>query len=840
MKTNQKKKKRKFLTVQWNLLILVTFAILSLLSVGLIRTKLLKNMQEMGEILTRNYSAEQQNNITVYQTMLELGVAYIDEQVLAGSSEEEIQQWIHHFFENIAKARSQQTIDPYCIIDGKIIAAQPWEGDATYPYEQTVWYQQALEADGEVIFTDVYQDAITGKSVITLAQKATHSDSVLAFDIFVENFYTEENPIHLPEGSSYYLCDQSGSVLYYMTEMQKPQEEIQGYVSGLVKQIVKGELKDFDASIYDLEGQRQGVYYYEMSNGWISVLTIPFDTILKNLSGFLWLMTALFLGFLAMVVFVTIRNYRIDRAMKRTDETVHALGNFYYAIYRVNVKQSVYEIVKCPEDIAQYLPTQGSYDTFLQAIRHFVSESTYQEFAESFSLSNLQRILEEHDKEYGGDFLRLYGDIEKWVNVRVLFGETFDVDEVVLCFRVVDREKRQKLDQLRLLQSALDSAKRSTEAKTAFFNHMSHDMRTPLNAILGLSDLVQHDLENPEKVADYMHKISLAGRQLLGLVNDVLDISSIEQGALSLDYQSFDIQQCVTDATAIFQEEAKRTQKEFSVSFEIQQKQVLGDSFRIGQILNNLLSNAFKYSNKGDRISIQVKQENNFAKYTIVVSDTGVGMSESFLEHIFEPYARETRFGAKNISGTGLGMPIVQSLVLEMQGDISVESKLGEGSTFTVVLPLQPAQQEEEVTVQVAEKQPFSLEGKKILLAEDNEINMEIAVTILTMNGLEVVSAYNGKEAVEIFTDSPVGTFDAILMDMQMPEMNGCEAAKAIRALAREDAAKVPIIAVTANAFAEDIALTADAGMNAHISKPIDFTVLCTTLEQWIQKRNTP
>lgn len=834
----QKEKRRRFLTIQWNLLILITFAILSLLSVGLIRTKLLQNMQEMGEILTRNYSADQQNNITIYQTMLELGVAYIDEQVLSGSSEEEIQQWLQRFFENITEARSEKTIDPYAIIDGRIIAAQPWEGDATYAYTQTAWYQKALEADGAVIFTDVYQDAITGKSVITLAQKASHSNSVLAFDIFVENFYTADNPIHLPEGSSYYLCDQSGNVLYYMTDMQMPPEAIQGYVKSLVAQITKGELAEFDAYIYDLEGNRQGVYYATMSNGWISVLTISFDTILENLSGFLWLMTALFLGFLAMVIFVTIRNYRIDRAMKRTDETVHALGNFYYAIYRVNAKQSIYEIIKCPEDIKQYLPQQGSYDILLQAISRFVSEKTFQDFAESFSLSNLQRILAQHDKEYGGDFLRLFEDAEKWVNVQVLFDETFEADEAVLCFRVVDREKRQQLDQLRLLQSALDSAKRSTEAKTAFFNHMSHDMRTPLNAILGLSELVEHNLQDSEKVSDYMHKISLAGRQLLGLVNDVLDISRIEQGALSLDYQAFDIQQCVMDAAAIFQEEAKRAQKEFSVSFAIQQKQVLGDSFRIGQILNNLLSNAFKYSNQGDCVSIQVKQEKCNAKYCIMVSDTGVGMSESFLEHIFEPYARETQFGAKNISGTGLGMLIVQSLVLEMHGEISVQSTLGEGSTFTVILPLQPAQQEDTVSVQAAEKQFFSLEGKTILLAEDNAINMEIAVAILSMNGVDVVSAYNGKEAVEAFANSPIGTFDAVLMDMQMPEMNGCEATKAIRALAREDATQVPIIAVTANAFAEDIALTAEAGMNAHISKPIDFTVLCTTLEQWIQKRN--
>ena len=267
----------------------------------------------------------------------------------------------------------------------------------------------------------------------------------------------------------------------------------------------------------------------------------------------------------------------------------------------------------------------------------------------------------------------------------------------------------------------------------------------------------------------------------------------------------------------------------------------MGDPFRVSQVINNLLSNAFKFTSANDSVKVEVSQleKGDYSKYKIVVSDTGLGMSEDFLKKVFEPYARETRFSTKKIAGTGLGMAIVKNLVDQMNGHIYVESRLGDGSAFTVTLPF-ITDEEEEILAQEStkndNKKAFSLEGKNILLAEDNMINMEVATEILSMNGINIVQAWNGKEAVEIFKKSKEFEFDAILMDMQMPEMGGCDAAKDIRALNRSDAGKVPIIAVTANAFAEDISATAEAGMNAHISKPIDFNILCGTLEELINE----
>ena len=366
-------------------------------------------------------------------------------------------------------------------------------------------------------------------------------------------------------------------------------------------------------------------------------------------------------------------------------------------------------------------------------------------------------------------------------------------------------------------------------------------MRTPLNAIIGLSELAEKHLDDREKMKDYMSKISFSSQQLLGLINDILEISKLEKGKITLDTKHFDLKKCITDCADMVRDQIKREGKTFTLDFDIKTREVYGDSFRVTQILSNLLSNAVKFTSEGDTISLKVseRQNSDFVKYKLVLKDTGAGMSRDFLDRIFIPYEREVRFGAKNVSGTGLGMPIVKNILSQMNGEISVESELGKGSTFTVILPFRKADVEEEM-----EDNPVSgeteedfLRNRKILLAEDNEINMEIACELLDMYGAQVIKAWNGKEAVDLFADSGEGEFDVILMDMQMPEMDGCEAARTIRRMKRRDAATIPIIAVTANAFAEDLSATAAAGMNAHISKPIDFSLLCRTLKEVMDRQ---
>ena len=450
--------------------------------------------------------------------------------------------------------------------------------------------------------------------------------------------------------------------------------------------------------------------------------------------------------------------------------------------------------------------------------------------------------------DHGGDYQRRFGDTYRWVNIRTLYNPELIRDEVILCFRDVDAEKRREMQHTIILQEALDEARKSTKAKAEFFSRMSHDMRTPLNAIIGCCSLAEksHEANDKGKVWEYIKKIEFSGNQLLGLINDILELSRMEAGKNNLDQRELDLGQLLTNIADIFRDRAQEEGKTLEVSLDFRESNVVGDEKKISQIVNNLLSNAVKYSNPGDTIRLEARQFDfrEHSKYQIVVEDTGIGMSPSFLEHLFDPYSRETAFSSHPTVGTGLGMAIVKSLVQQMSGEISVDSTLGKGSRFTVTLPLKTIRKQETAKPGEPELEavPFEWTKRRVLLAEDNALNREIAAEILRQLGAQVLTAVNGAEAVRVFRAEAPYSIDVILMDMQMPEMDGCQAAAAIRRLDRPDAAGIPMIAVTANAFAEDIDRTTKAGMNDHISKPIDPAILRKTMEKlmaaWDTSRN--
>lgn len=840
MIVNWFRKNKNFFTenLRRNLLILLSFSVIIAFGVRLVHIRLLQNTQKMGTYLTYNYAAQEQNNITIYETLIELGMEYIDQQVQDNATPEEFQQWIYTLFENTSKMLNDPFIDMYAVIDGKLIAANPWEGDSTYDYQSTDWYQSAIKGDGKTVFTDCYRDVVTGQMITTIVKKSQNSENVLAFDVFLNKLRTYSNPSMLPEGGSYYLCDRSGTPIYYQSTLTDTSfESIESYVKSLAHHIHEDNLANYNDKFIDPDGTTLGVYYHEMNNGWISILTIPFQTILHELIQFISVFSVLFFAFFLFIFLTAIRDYRLSRKFTRAGETVQVLGNSYYAIYRINYKDGTYEEIKSAPDIQQKIPKVGSYHSLLREIRAVVDDNTFQDFSDSFSLENIRRLVSSQTHDFGGDYLRHFDDCDRWVNVRLLFDDSLlNTDEAVLCFQEVDQEKKEQLVHLELMESALEAAQNSEKAKNIFFSTMSHDMRTPLNAIIGLSELAQQNLKNTDKLSDYIEKILFSSHHLLDLINDLLDISHLEHDKISLDYEAMDLRNCIETCSGFFHTLANKEEKTFEVTFDLQNSVVLGDAFRISQIINNLLANAFKYSDAGASICLNVKQifQENHNCYQIVVADTGIGISEEFLPMIFESYAREARFSSRGVVGTGLGMPIVKRLVQHMNGSITVKSELGKGSTFFVTLPLQPVDAPISPVSDTLHPLSNVISGAHVLLAEDNEINMEIASEILALQGITVTRAWNGREAVECFKNSSVGYYDAILMDMLMPEMGGCDASRAIRALDREDALLVPIIAVTANAFAEDIALTAQFGMNTHIAKPIDFNLLCQTLSTLI------
>ena len=774
MKIARKKRGRIFKELRIYFAVILLLAVLGAAFHAVLRQALLKNFEEVGTALARSYVSEESNNLTVYETLLNFGAESINVRVEEGLSADEIEEFLGMYYERLQTVLGEGTVDPYAVLDGRIIAANPWEGDTTYDFTSTDWYQSALAADGKAIFTNAYIDSITGNPVITIAQKYSRTtDAVLAFDIFPENFQIHGNAVSLPEGASFYVCDGAGTLLYAQSEVSHNREELQAYMDTILPDIRSGVLDKYDAYVEDLTGQRRTVYYYNMSNGWIGVITVPFDTVLEQLNWFSMLVGLVMLLCLAGILVFAWRDLKLYAQVERTGETVRVLGNTYYALYRIDYQAETYEMIKGSDFVRGKIPQKGPYSLLLDATSQVIEEKTFREFRKSFSTESIRELVSKRVRDFGGDFLRRFGDEYRWVSVRVLFDESLAPEEVVLCFREVDREKQ---------------------------------------------------------------------RQLLDLVNDILDMSRMEQGKVILNNQTFDLRQCIEECTATFRLQADAEKKNFHVDYALHSSTVLGDASRFGQVMNNLLSNAFKFTSEGDSVSVSVKQfeDKTYSQYQIIVKDTGIGMSEEFLKHIFEPYARETTFCSKQVVGTGLGMPIVKNLVTQMSGQIHVDSALGKGTTFTITVPFTVVREEKKAAVSGKEQDQrgaFSLNGKCILLAEDNMVNMEIATEILSMNGLEIIQAWNGKEALDKFRDSHPFQIDAVLMDMQMPQMDGCEATRQIRSLARPDAKTVPIIAVTANAFAEDIAATTAAGMDAHVSKPIDFQILCKTLEELTMKK---
>ena len=386
-------------------------------------------------------------------------------------------------------------------------------------------------------------------------------------------------------------------------------------------------------------------------------------------------------------------------------------------------------------------------------------------------------------------------------------------------------------------------------AETIFLNSISHDIRTPLNVIIGYTALASDHVNEAQEVKRYLSKIQTASKHLLLLVNDVLDMSHIESGTLKLEHAPVYFPDVLEDLKSIVQTDISAKQLEFHVDTKnMVHKNVITDKLRLNQVLLNILENAVKYTRPGGKICFQIQelkgQEPGFAKYEFRVKDTGIGMSEEFIEHIFEPFSREQTSTVSGIEGMGLGMAVVKKIVDRMGGTIAVKSRQGEGTEVRVILLFKVSSRVAECETKVFKKtgqmkilsergnSENLLKGKKILLAEDNELNREIAVELLKEEGFILDTAEDGTIAVEKMRTAKPGQYDLILMDIQMPTMDGYEATRQIRKLKNPETANIPIVAITANAFEEDRQKALEAGMNEHVAKPIDLARLLEVVKK--------
>lgn len=839
-----KKKYKNLKKYGFLLLIMVILLVLFPMSIKFMNNALLNNAQRMGEEIARRFAINEETYLNQYETVLRT----VEYQIQNSPENMDLTDMMKSYQGYAEKTMDLNNIELYGYIDGKIVAATYWEGDETFEPDSALWYQEARAAGGEVIYTDVYTDVRLQSPVVTVAKELEDSQNVIAMDVYLDGISIPDNMEDLPEGCNYFLCDQEGTLIddYLSNNVY---DNLQERFQHIFQEIREGKHDSYDSYIIGVDGEKRGVYYYVLDSGWYTVITMPYEELLQATENMWTVFGPVAAGFLILSAVYLILDRRSNKKARLYNDVVGVLGNSYYALYLINLKEATYSMLKGSDYVRSELPPTGKYEDLLKVMSEVIHEDVYEEYIHTFSIENMTELTGRRVRDFGGDFKRLFNNEYRWVHVQMLYDESLKQGSVVLCFKDVNDKKEEELSRLKFLKQSLESVDKMAKSKNMFFSLMSHDMRTPLNGIIGLTEIISRNPDDKEKVQESLKKIEALGNQLLGLINDILEMSKLEQGKLEIKSSSFNLKKNLEELASIFQMQAENSGKTFLYRIRIDHGEVEGDWARIQQILNNLLSNAFKFTKEDGQIRLQVEEirdsRNNYRKYHFTVSDNGFGMSQGFLEKIFVPFERETRFGAANVAGTGLGMPIVHDLVQKMEGTIQVTSELGKGSVFQVILPLQlhegievQGEETKEDKAGPVEKEELDLAGMEVLLTEDNEINMEIAAELLEACGLKITKAWNGKEAFDIYLNHDPYYFDFILMDMQMPVMDGCQAAERIRKSGRADAEQIPIIAVTANAFAEDIALTKKAGMNAHISKPIDFRILKKTMADLKKGKN--
>lgn len=823
----------------FSLMIFLFFTILSIFSLIIVRQKILGSAQLMGRQISEQLLVKENEKIGHYDMFIRTASMWLNDLIGREKSEKDLKEWMVEYTNYINQELNTKKVEVYATINKKIIGATYWEGSKTFDVNKAEWYKKALAANGKVIYTDIYKDVRTGEGVFTVAKKINKNGDVLAVDIYLSELTEEELYDKLPLESSYYLCDAKGNIIYSINRNKKSEREINLYIQNIVRDILIGKHELANSFIRDMQGKKRGVYYSISKNGWVSILTIPYRVLLNEIQVLYYFYTAGFIFFIVVGFIAYYREIFLNKKILETNDAVKILGNSYYAIYRVDFEKGMYHTLKSSNYMRDRLPNTGAYGAFLDTILEVIELDAREEFQKVFSIESIRELVRRRVRDFGGDFKRNFDSEYRWVNVRVLYDESLSTSEVILCFKEINDEKKLQLEHIDLLKDSLKTMKKNMESRNIFFSNMSHDMRTPLNGIIGLSELAKLHIGDSSEVEKYLEKINTSSKQLLGLINDILDLSKADFGKYEPNREEFLLKESIEESLILFEVDAKKIEKKFEVIYEIENNVVIGDFNKIRQILNNIISNAFKYTRSGDRITLTVKEikGDKYSNFQFEIEDTGYGMTTEFLGKIFSPFERETRFGAKGIKGTGLGMAIVKNLVVQLDGKIDIKSEIGKGTVVSISIPLEISLNKREKKLEIKEQLEESLSGKTVLLVEDNEINMEIATEFLQMKGINIIQAWNGLEAIEKFRESEIGTIDIVLMDMQMPELDGCEATKRIRSLNREDAKTVPIIALTANAFPEDISATTLAGMNGHISKPIDFNLLEKKLKEYCKNK---
>ncbi len=737
---------------------------------------------------------------------------------------------------------------------------------------------------------EYYTKGIRGNSGVTFVKKSrfTSTKMLLFYAPYHDNgeiagvlvgIYDEKrlqemlSSTYFGSPASEYLCLRDGTVV------ASSRKDAPGNVldeieeKGIVKEHVVGELrqafkkgKTYSFNFMDDVGVGSACMVILENSDWVLLKTFPAtagNVIRSSVNrDVIQLETMLVIVFIVFIVIFVLyyagQNVRLRRSSESYGQIVNSVKMLYERFVVFDFENNTYDYLKAG-NLEAGVAKQGDYFEWLNVFpgSHFAEEDAAR-FLEEFSPENLKNrlSLENHFVQYEYEVKNAVDAWEKYSLIK-LDMDRDDTTRVLAAVEDVTALKKEELEKRRALEVAFRDTESANNAKMDFMSRMSHDIRTPMNAIIGLTAIAGAHMDDRERINDCLAKIRSSSNYLLSLINEVLDMSKIESGKFSLAETGFNLPGLVDEVAEIIRPDADAKKQNFTVHYgDIRHEDVIGDSLRVQQIFVNILSNAVKYTPEGGNITLSISEKENrnhlLCTYELVFEDDGIGMSKEFLERLYLPFERAEDVRISKIQGIGLGMTIVRNIVRAMDGTIKVKSAPGRGTKFTVVISLKhqetgpdtkkslPGYQgntaqadRKQDNAQIADLGELGLSGMRALLVEDNEINMEIAMEILGTAGLMLETSENGKAGLDMFSRSPEGWYSIIFMDIQMPVMNGYEAAAAIRALPREDAKSIPIVAMTANAFSEDVQDALSAGMNEHIAKPLDLERLRQILERY-------
>ncbi len=737
--------------------------------------------------------------------------------------------------------------------------------NATYPKNSSCAFSNipdTIGTEGEILVPYISENS--GKRVIAIAYRVSFQDGVsgtLIREIDVNSLNDAFSVGFLRNRGHSYLIDKNGDILFRSTTTRGNK------TSGNIFTILENETENEKTTVDEIAdmvrdgssawtvlsyNSENNLYYFSpvQSTDWYLVSVVLEDVLNVQTQHILMrtfiLVLIILLGFAALIGLLLYREHQNLKLLESENSSekqmlIESNSEVKTIILAVNPEKDTYKLLSIAADEERMQTvTEAKFSALVAAFSNAVDAQYREEYQKRFGLQNLKKVVQQKKNEYY-EFMAEQNGETHWIGAEAVVVHPENQDSmIVYSERIMDVAKKEEEENRRVLQNALDMAEQANHAKTTFLNSMSHDIRTPMNAIIGFTALATAHIDDTALVKDYLRKIATSGDHLLSLINDILDMSRIESGSMKIEEAQVHLPTLLQEIKTIVQPDIEAKQMCFLIDTgEIKNEEVLCDKLHFSQVMLNLLSNAVKYTPAAGKIEIHVRQKvsvrPDYACYEFHVKDNGIGMSEEFQKHVFESFTREQTQTVSGIQGSGLGMAITKNILDMMGGTISVHSETNVGTAFIVTLQFKIAAETGKAVVQEADNvsgATIDLKGRKVLLAEDNELNREIATAILEDIGVAVSCVSNGIEVVDEIAHSVPGQYDLILMDIQMPLMDGYTATREIRTLDNPEIADIPIIALTANAFDSDKKKALKTGMNGYVAKPISTEKLMEAMRE--------